>query len=72
MMLLKFPPISMVLFQFFEKIFLCLNKIFKHYIDGKFFDKSLSIEKFDNEEKTIRQRKMSGIICLHGLLKQSI
>ena len=48
------------LFQFFRKIFLCLNKFFSIILFRKFFDKSLSIEKFDNEEKTIRQKKNIG------------
>ncbi len=60
MMLLKFPPISMVYFNSLGRFFYALINFLSIILFGKFFDKSLSIEKFDNEEKTIRQKKNVG------------
>ena len=60
MMLLKFPPISMVYFNSLGRFFYALINFLSIILFRKFFDKSLSIEKFDNEEKTIRQKKNVG------------
>ena len=60
MMLLKFPPISMVYFNSLGRFFYALINFLSIILFRKFFDKSLSIEKFDNEEKTIRQKKNIG------------
>ena len=60
MMLLKFPPISMVYFNSLGRFFYAFINFLSIILFGKFFDKSLSIEKFDNEEKTIRQKKNVG------------
>ncbi len=60
MMLLKFPPISMVYFNSLGRFFYALINFLSIILVRKFFDKSLSIEKFDNEEKTIRQKKNVG------------
>ena len=60
MMLLKFPPISMVYFNSLGRFFYALINFLSIILFRKFFDKSIAIEKFDNEEKTIRQKKNVG------------
>ena len=60
MMLLKFPPISMVYFNSLGRFIYASINFFSIIFFRKFFDNSLSIEKIDNEEKTIEPKKKIG------------
>jgi len=60
MMLLKFPPISMVYFNSLGRFIYAFINFLSIIFFRKFFDRSLSIERFDNEEKSFKADNKIG------------
>ena len=60
MMLLKFPPISMVYFNSLGRFIYAFLNFLSIIFFRKFFDRSLSIERFDSEEKSFKADNKIG------------
>mgnify|MGYP001167864204 FL=1 len=60
MMLLKFPPISMVYFNSLGRFIYAFINFLSIIFFRKFFDRSLSIERFDSEEKSFKADNKIG------------